>query len=942
MKISPNEFMLCRIPAFGITDRLEDKWKELKDKINESSPAFYETIANLDAEDISKLPEKARFTIWKYFNRAQYRATPFGTFATVVPVPVAKNPTQPIQIGATIYPHYFIDWSEKEKYIQNSREAFKYSKYYLSNSSFYLIGEEIRYICFKNQEFELAAVARMPELEILLEHCRNPSPIRDIHELMQKKFAMDKGNTNQLLMQLMDLQLICTDAYPNITGQDYFSRIDQQPKRLPHEYIIAERKLLDGAFNREYLKQLPELIGFLSQHLQPALNCDLSDFKQAFLQKFEQKEVSLAVAMDPEIGVGYSQLEQQRQQDKLITHIKESRQKGNSAFQIAYGPLQHFLLNQMMGREPIRLENFGGNTSAGTLQLSNSFSLIFHLFKGNPVINQIGGCTANALLGRFTLANQHIEKHARQLATLEKEANPDVIFFDLAYQAEQRVDNVNRRKMLYDYELPILTWPTSAQPLDLNDILVSVCGQEIVLRSKRLNKRLIPRIPSAYNYSRSDLSAYRLLCDLQYQGLYGNLNFRLQDFFPHLDHYPRVSFKDIILSPASWLVPAAFFKEKQMTTAIEQFKDWLAANQIDSVFKAGTSDNILCFDPAKAQDLQAFMLYGKQCCQQELYIYEGLIDHTSFVSDEAGKPYLPQFIASFTHHETIYRPYANIGKPRSSETHPPVLELPGGEWLYFELYLHPSRSNAVLQHFVQPFLKSNQHQLKKWFFIRYNEPSSHLRFRVHLQQKADAYALLSQFKELIANEVKLGLIQDYKIRTYHKETERYGANRMDLVEQYFCADSRYVLCLTGKSEDSEKLYLATLSLLLELYAQAMPDLSHQLAFAKEIAQNFALEMSIDADNFKRINSEFNEFRKRADQLKMPLPKLAKQSLLKHFRLLMESCNNEADKKRLLTDLIHMHINRLFISDQRIHETIIYHYLLRALQTKRALAALPAE
>lgn len=942
MKISLSEFILCRTPAFGITDRLEDKWEELKEKINESSPDFHQTIAGLETDEIAKLPEKARFTIWKYFNRAKYRATPFGTFATVVPIPVVKAPTQPIQISEAIYPHYFIDWSQKEIYSQNVKKAFKYSKYFLSNSSFYLIGEEIRYVCSKNQGFELAAVARMPELEILLEHCRHPTPLHSLHELMWQQFEMDKGNTNQLLMQLIDLQLICTDAFPNITGEDYFARINQQAKCLPSDYIIAERKLLNGAFEQQYLKQLPELIGFLTQHFQPAINCDLNDFKQAFLKKFEQKEVSLAVAMDPEIGIGYSQLEQQRQQDKLIANIKEGQQKGSSALQIAYGPLQHFLLNQMMSKEPIQLENFKENTPTSALHLSNSFSLIFHLFKGSPVINQIGGCTANALLGRFTLANKPIEKYGRQLAQLEKEANPDVLFFDLAYQAEQRVDNVNRRKMLYDHELPILTWSASAQPLDLNDILVSICGQEIVLRSKRLNKRLIPRIPSAYNYSRSDLSAYRLLCDLQYQGLYGNLNFKLQDFFPHLAHYPRVSFKDIILSPASWLVPTAFFKEKQTTVALKQLKDWLATNQIDSIFKAGTSDNILCFDPANDGDLQAFILYGKQCCQQEIYIQEGLIDNTSVVRSETGKALLPQFIASVTHKETIYRPYANIGKARPNETQAPVLELPGGEWLYFELYLHPSRSNMVLQHVIRPFLKNNRQQFRKWFFIRYNEPSSHLRFRLHLYKKAYAYAILNEFRELIAKEVALGLIQDYKIRTYYKETERYGAARMDLVEQYFCADSRYILYLTGKSEDNEKLYLATLSLLLELYEQAIPNISEQLAFAKEIAQNFALEMNIDIDNFKRINSEFNDFKKRTATLKMPLPKLAKQALLKHFKTLMRSCEDETDKKRLLTDLIHMHVNRLFISDQRIHETIIYHYLLRALQTKQALAALPVE
>lgn len=942
MKINPLEFILCRIPAFGITDVLENKWAALKSKIKESSLAFYETIEHLEAQDIDKLPEKTRFTLWKYFNRAKYRSTPFGSFASVVAVPMAKEATHPIQVGREIYSHHFIDWSHKEETTKPVKKAFKNSKFFLSNSSIYSIGEELRYISFKNLDFELAAVARIPELEALLSHCRNPAPLNALHELMQANFEMDKASTNQLLLQMMELQLVHTDAFPNITGEDYFTRIGQKASGLPSDYIISERKLLNGSFSQQYLKQLPELVDFLAQNLQSPINCDLNDFKEAFLRKFEQREVSLAVAMDPEIGIGYSKLEQQNLQDKLVVSIKSGRQGKTGGAQLDYGPLQQFLLNQMMTGQAINLEEFKGNTSANRLSLPNTFSLIFHLYKHHPVITQMGNCTANALLGRFTVANQEIEANCKKIAQLEKEANPDVLFFDIAYQAEQRSDNVNRRKSLYEHELPILTWPSSKQPLDFNDILISICGQEIVLRSKRLNKRLIPRLPSAYNYSRSDLSAYRFLCDLQYQNLHFNLGFKLQNYFPHLSHYPRVHFKDIVVSPASWLVPNELFKEKEAKEALKKLRDWLTKNQVDAVFKAGHADHILCFDPASDEDLQAFILYGKQCCEQEIYISEGLIDESSCISDEDGTQHLSQYIANYCHKEPVYRPYANIGRSYLVQSQKPVLELPGGDWIYVELYLHPSRSNAVLQYVIKPFLKAHHKKIKKWFFIRYNDPSAHIRFRIHLNNKVDGYYLLDAFKQLIYSDVQLGLIQDFKVRTYYKEIERYGASKIDGVEQFFCADSQYALHLLGRAGSHEQLYQATLSLVEALCKEALPSVGEQLQFVKQVAQSFAQEMGIEHDHFKRINSEFNEFRKKSDGFSLHMPKNVLQPLFRQFQLLLLQCKDEAEKKRLLSDLIHMHINRLFISDQRVHETIIYHYLLRALQTKRALAALPAE
>jgi hypothetical protein len=47
-------------------------------------------------------------------------------------------------------------------------------------------------------------------------------------------------------------------------------------------------------------------------------------------------------------------------------------------------------------------------------------------------------------------------------------------------------------------------------------------------------------------------------------------------------------------------------------------------------------------------------------------------------------------------------------------------------------------------------------------------------------------------------------------------------------------------------------------------------------------------------------------------------------------------NSETRREALLADLIHMHLNRLFIDDQRKHELVVYYYLLKIKLTLKAM------
>jgi hypothetical protein len=81
--------------------------------------------------------------------------------------------------------------------------------------------------------------------------------------------------------------------------------------------------------------------------------------------------------------------------------------------------------------------------------------------------------------------------------------------------------------------------------------MVSVSGREVMLRSKRLNKRVIPRLSSAHNYSFNSLPIYKFLCDLQHQS---GVSYLMWDWgvFAQRQRLPRVMYKNIIVCRANW------------------------------------------------------------------------------------------------------------------------------------------------------------------------------------------------------------------------------------------------------------------------------------------------------------------------------------------------------------------------------------------------------
>lgn len=931
MKLNIHPTIIFRTPKFSLKSDLFDSWEELKMDIAISSDDFYQTIKEVKAEDLKKLPPKIYFTIWKYFNRAKFRSTPYGTFASFS---IVEKTTLAQESEFIIDQEQKItelpDWPLKNELKFEISEVVLHHLKIFANSSFYQLPDSIRYIAFADGTFELAEIA---DDEFVLKVLNVASKPIAVDDLVQKLGLTpdELENFYSLLQDMHDLQLIFTEYDPNIIGEDYFKRIainhiDAYPK-----YLIAERACLQANLNQQTFKHLPQLIDLLHQLMPKSNHESLVQFKNRLLQRFEEREIPLLVALDPELGVGYDELEQAGDGDDLFTSLQKKRKISGEDNQIK-SQLSAFLAAQKFENgEAIHLNKFSINTSAALNHLPNTLSVMLTIADDLLFVEQIGGATANALAGRFSLASAVVEQYCKSVAKIEADANPDVLFFDVAYMAESTVDNINRRKSVYPAQLSILNYDTSNEPLLLNDILISVKGGEIVLKSKRLNKRILPKMASAYNYGRSDLSVFRFLSNLQNQNVQASLTINLEAIWPDLDEYPRLQYHNIVVCAAKWNVKTAHLtKADKNLCAVTECRDYLIQRGVSKYFKTGISDQTLCFNTDSDEDLTMFLQFIQK--KEAILLQEVAVPETSITKDLAGQSYMAQFILNLHHREKIYHGIL----PSLMKKPVKVIFPPGTDWLYFEIFCHHQRADEILLTAIAAFLNTYNRNIEKWFFIRYNKNGNHLRFRILRKNDSNSGQLISAFVQNLTAYIDSGLVSDLQVKTYKREIERYGADLIEDVETHFGVDSDFVLAYLATQPDNLQKYKHCINLIESLVAHKVFSQDILAKIVKRSSDAFNDEHHLEATDFKKLNTLYQQFRNIDHQL-FSNDQIEKFNYLtQSFKNILQACPTDRQIK-LFGDLIHMHVNRLFKDSQRTHEMVMYYCLLKDILRRKAMA-----
>jgi thiopeptide-type bacteriocin biosynthesis protein len=234
---------------------------------------------------------------------------------------------------------------------------------------------------------------------------------------------------------------------------------------------------------------------------------------------------------------------------------------------------------------------------------------------------------------------------------------------------------------------------------------------------------------------------------------------------------------------------------------------------------------------------------------------------------------------------------------------------------------------------IAAFIETNRDQIGKWFFIRFDDGRPHLRLRLQIRQNVHVNCLAENLQKILDSQIKNGQVADIQIKSYFREIARYGKEYIGQVEEFFCHDSQYVLKLLKKKHENDTLYRSALTSLCRFIALSFPDFGQQIHFVNFMAMAYSKEFAMNPDDYKKMNQDVKAFKVSI----LPITRLpgATGRLKKHeyqFKKLINLSAPDTDRYRLTADILHMHINRLFSSDQRAHEAILYQYLLQLLKT----------
>lgn len=952
----------------------------------------------------SDLTLKEQNSIKRYLNRYCNRPTPFGSFSSFTVTNWAVGNECRLFIRQPLKLHLNIDQEVIQELKKKIDTLDLASKSYKLNSSLYSWGKDYRFIKTSHSAnstknfFDLESFERNKlTLEIQGYLNEGGKQSSEIINFIKTLTGCDALTASDYLEFLETAGILTTDTALNIIGKDYLDRmLDGKPgntdfgqelrnlvgtlKRIQlHEIDTIQsvserfRQLLDfkddhhpkqffyaglestvsGDLNSRYQEDIRDGLLALSSLVVPQQPAMLQEFINAFKLKYDKQKIPLLQAVDPDIGIGYGSISQVDSQADLLRDVNfKSRQ--TNAYRLEWSTAHRLLLSKWAaiknGVNQIELtnEDLISLNNKQALPSPPTISVLFRVLEDGTYLESVGGVTATALLGRFAAWSEDVRVLTRSLTAREQQANPNVIFADIGQLSDLHADNINRRPHSYDYEIPInvtSTLPKEKQ-LALSDLLLSVVGDQLVLESKRLNQVVIPRLSSAYNYNRNHLAVFRLLCDLQYQGVQGSYTLNLENYFPEMPSYPRVTYNRVILCLATCHLSAVEvnqLKNRKEADAVENFNILKAKLNLPQFVSLSNFDQQLVFDLDKEEEVKLLidsLKRGSSAVLQEF------IKPAPIVMDHTGKQVMVnQFVASLYKTQEVY-PGIRVDEPVREQQFPSDFIL-GSKWIYLKIYCNPAIANDLLIKKLLPFLLQIENDLLfSWFFIRYRDSAYHIRLRLQVKEKYIG-AVLSGLKKRLNDTVKFHLIQEYQADIYRREVERYGPDVMELVENFFYGSSKLVLNFIKQSRLKSFTYayhsLAFVSVM-HMLETFIINIDEQISFLERMVNVFYAEFSSDKTLKVDLDIKFREIRAEIDHLLADsrfYDKLCLRSSVDLFATNLQKITQRSaqftTKRRtqLLADLIHMHINRLFVDRQRNHELVVYYVLYKHLQSKRA-------
>jgi len=814
---------------------------------------------------------------------------------------------------------------------------------------------------------------------VLGPHVTGPEPTEGLAQLLR---AHDLGEQAGVLDDARRAIGAIDAAPPGVPAEAYRAIEAELGRRLPIAieasrlfqvdlYKPAAAASLGPAVTAELLKGAE-----LLHRLTPNGGDDWSSFRSRFTARYETREVPLLEVLDDETGIGFGGAETNARAAPLIAGLAMPSPRGPQQALVRDRD-RHLMLLVARALEARATElelssvDLDKLTERDPVRLADVISINAVLVAASPEAVETGDYRVRLggvgmggqLLGRFTHGSADARALVEQISRAEEAFDPDAMFAEIVHLPEGRLGNILLRPVLRAYEIPYLG--TRIAPLEhqieVSDLLVSVVGARVVLRSRRVGREVRPRMTTAHNFANpKSLAPYRFLCAHASQGTgYASWQWGILDHLPFL---PRVRHGRFVLSRARWILQehelapleAAFAglaaaKTPAQITAIRARTGAVIARLRDQlrlprwvVVADGDNELAVDLDNELMVDSAAHLLKGRKgAVLQELLPGPGELCATG----AEGR---------FVHELVVFAARAPEVREAvlPAPTGPVVRRfLPGSDWLYLKIYTGSTTADAVLRTYLAPAIAAaiRQGLARQWFFIRYGDPDWHVRVRFRGEPARLTGQLLPMLHDSLARATEAGLVWQVALGTYEREVERYGgAEAIELAEALFHTDSECALRMIEALEGDAGA-AATWRLALRSVDRLLDDLglslAEKLAYAARARDAYGREIGMDTTLQRSLGDKFRVHAKEIAAL-LAAPDDAPGHV--HAALLAQIAARTAANRPLaaqlraletagrlrqpITDLahsfVHMTVNRMMRSHQRIQELVLCDLLRR--------------
>jgi thiopeptide-type bacteriocin biosynthesis protein len=837
----------------------------------------------MDSADARKM-KPFYYSALKYINRMCSRCTPFGTFAGCGIGTISANPTEITPLKENHFKKH-IHWDSGfllsvTEQLMARPEVRPYLNY-ARNNSVYGLGDSLRYVEYYynlkgNRIHTLSSFKLNPYLEKISMVSEKSTPF----ETLAKSIIdddIDLDDATDFINELIDSKFLLSELEPVIVGEMYddqvlaviqkkliletlpsnirtlfaatykllisiknpevaeadfkkvYEQLSEQTNQVEKKYVSKDIFQVDSEVISAEANIAQEVVrdiknGMRSFYKLTALsfnNDTLSAFKKKFSAKYENQLVPLLEALDPEIGLNYSQYSENLLYGvPLVDDLPSAKGPPiNKAETLSWEPDFHgFLLKKILAslkdnskivdlkKADIEQYSFDINKIPASM---NAFVNIIPDADGKYLINfkDWGSDSALTLIGRFTLLGKEILALGEDIARFEDDClHENQVLAEVNHLADSRTGNITSRSRMRSYEIPYITNSGSIQAgiIKVNDLYIRLENNEFKIYSKELNVQVIPVLSNAHNFNKNPLPLYKFLCDLQNDSKAGThyMSLNLGPIARLLDHIPRIQLESYIFRPATWVVRKDDFNaviNMPFEKKIEAVRQYFAKNNMPESFYIGRGDNKLYIDFAKSARV-SLLLFIEELEKDGIL----LIEENVFA--QAEKQLIANETGSFYHELVI--PFKNEAKLLERS----IFEIkdqeiwdkrdrsfsPGSPWLYFKVYCGVNKAESLLTIELPPILKAlkDNDLIADWFFIRFTDPEHHLRIRFKLKTENASARVMHIFQSTLQESIDAKFIEKIVVDTYIRELERYGGlDKMITAEKVFCKDSELVLSL---------------------------------------------------------------------------------------------------------------------------------------------------